>query len=71
VPLSALVSIGSQHFVWLVQGYKVTQRNVTIGQTSGDAVEVTDGLTANDQIVFSGIDVLREGQTIRGVAVTP
>jgi multidrug efflux pump subunit AcrA (membrane-fusion protein) len=71
VPLSALVSIGPQHFVWLVQGDKVMQRNVTIGQASGDVVEVTGGLAATDQIVFSGIDVLREGQTIRGVAVTP
>lgn len=71
VPLSALVSIGNQHFVWLVQGDKVTQRNVTIGQTNGDVVEVTTGLTAGDELVIRGIDVLREGQTIRGVPAAP
>jgi multidrug efflux pump subunit AcrA (membrane-fusion protein) len=71
VPLSALVSIGPQHFVWAVQGEKVTQRNVTIGQTSGDVVEVTSGLSQGDEIVVRGVEMMREGQVIRGVRVTP
>lgn len=71
VPLSALVSIGAQHFVWLVQGDKVTQRSVTIGQTSGDVVELANGLTEADEVVVRGIELLREGQTIRGVPVAP
>ena len=71
VPLSALVSIGTQHFVWLVQGDKVTQRSVVIGQASGDVVEVTSGVTADDEVVVRGIELLREGQTIRGVPVAP
>jgi RND family efflux transporter MFP subunit len=71
VPLAALVSLGTQHFVWLVQGDKVTQRNVTIGLTSGDAVEVTGGLAEADTIVVRGVELLREGQTIRGVSAAP
>ena len=71
VPLSALVSIGTQHFVWLVQGDKVTHRDVVIGQASGDVVEVTSGLAAGDDVVVRGIELVREGQTIRGVPVTP
>src|SRR5207249_10709518 len=41
VPLSALVIVGGQQFVWVVADGKVSQRAVAIGTTTGSVVEIT------------------------------
>jgi len=71
VPLSALVSVGSQYFVWVVTDNKVSQRTVTIGRASGEVVEITSGLGEDDLIVVRGIDLVREGAPVRPVPVGP
>lgn len=71
VPLSALVTVGTQHYVWLVVENRVTQQPVTIGRATGDLVEVTSGLSPQDLIVVRGTDLVREGQAIRGVPAGP
>jgi multidrug efflux pump subunit AcrA (membrane-fusion protein) len=65
VPLSALQSLNGQHYVWLFENGKVTQQPVTVGQATGDAVEITGGVTAADTIVVSGADLVRQGQPVR------
>jgi RND family efflux transporter MFP subunit len=69
VPLSALVSAGTQHFVWAVVDNKTTQRPVTVGRSTGDVIEITGGVTAQDLIVVRGTDLVREGQLIKGVSI--
>jgi multidrug efflux pump subunit AcrA (membrane-fusion protein) len=71
VPLSALVTVGNQHYVWLVVENRVTQQPVTIGRTTGEFVEITSGVTPHDLIVVRGTDLLREGQAVRGVPSGP
>jgi len=70
VPLSALVTVGGQHFVWVVTDGKVSQQPVTVGQATGVVVEITNGLTDQDVLVFRGTDLVREGQSVRSVPVT-
>lgn len=69
VPLGAIVNIGSQHFVWVVKDNKVSKRPVDVGRATGDVVVVTGGLTADEQIVARGADLLREGQRVRAAPV--
>ncbi len=69
VPLGALVTVGTQHFVWVVKDDKVSRREVTVGRATGEVVEVTAGLTEGDQIVARGADLVREGQRVRAIPV--
>jgi RND family efflux transporter MFP subunit len=69
VPLSALVTVGNQHFVWIVNGNVARRRAVTVGRATGDVVEVTGGLSESDQIIARGTDLVREGQRVRSVPV--
>jgi len=69
VPLGALVSVGDQHFVWVVKDGKVNRHPVTVGRATGEVVEVTAGLTEDDQIIVRGTDLVREGQPVRPVPV--
>lgn len=67
VPLSALVTAGGQHFVWVVTDAKVSQQPVTVGRASGEVVEITSGLSDQDTIIIRGTDLVKEGQTVRAV----
>jgi len=69
VPLGALVTVGDQHFVWVVKDSAVTRQPVTVGRATGEVVEVTAGLGDSDQIVARGADLVREGQRVRAVPV--
>ena len=70
VPLGALVSVGDQHFVWVVKDGKTSRHQVTVGRATGEVVEVTAGLTEDDQIITRGTDLVREGQPVRPVPVS-
>ncbi len=71
VPLSALVTVGSQHYVWVVTDDKVSQRSVTVGRATGEVVEVTSGIGESDLIVVRGTDLVRDGQPVRSAPVSP
>lgn len=65
VPLSALVIVGGQQFVWVVSDGKVSQRAVTIGTTTATVVEITSGVRPGETIVFRGTEQVREGGAVR------
>jgi RND family efflux transporter MFP subunit len=72
VPLAALVTVGTQHFVWgITDDGKVTQRPVTVGRATGEVVEITSGLTVQDAVVVRGTDLVREGQPVQTAPVSP
>jgi HlyD family secretion protein len=70
VPLAAMVNVGDQHFVWVVNDNKVSRRPVIVGRATGEVVAVTKGLSEGDQIVARGADLVREGQQVRAVPVS-
>jgi RND family efflux transporter MFP subunit len=53
-------------FVWVVDAtnMKVQRTPVTLGELSGDLVQVTGGLEAGKQIATSGVHHLREGMQV-------
>lgn len=65
VPLTAIVTIGSEHYVWAVVDGKTTQRQVTVGRETGAYVAITGGVTEADTVVFRGSDLVREGQAVQ------
>jgi membrane fusion protein (multidrug efflux system) len=69
VPLSALVTVGGQSYVWTVVDGKTTQRPVTVGRATGDIVEVTSGVSERELLVIRGTDLVREGHQVQGVPV--
>ncbi|HKX16826.1 MAG TPA: efflux RND transporter periplasmic adaptor subunit [bacterium] len=74
VPLSAVQSSGSQHWVWLVENGKSVQQYVDVGQATGEVVEITGGLQPTDTLIVRGADLVRQGQPVRtagGSAGTP
>jgi RND family efflux transporter MFP subunit len=69
VPLSAVVTLGTQSYVWAVVDGNTTARQVTTGRETGSVVEITKGLTPSDLVVFRGSDLVREGQPVKSSPV--
>ena len=70
VPLSAVQTLGTQHYVWLVDSGKVSQQSVDVGQATGESVEITGGLQPTDTIIVRGADLVRQGQQVRTAPAT-
>jgi HlyD family secretion protein len=56
VPLSAITRRGDRSFVQTWNGTTVSSRAVTVGTVGVREVEVTDGLSAGDEVVIADID---------------
>ena len=53
-------------FVWRVgDDMRVTKQPVTVGELSGDQIQVLDGLESGSRIAASGVHNLREGSPVR------
>ncbi len=71
IPASALVSDErGDPFVWIVDraGMTVSPRSVTIGELSGDEVEIVDGLQGTETVAISAAQNLRDGMAVREIA---
>ncbi len=67
IPRDALTTINDQPVVYVVDGDQVAQRDVTIGLSNDDQIEILSGLTAGDSIVISGQANLVDGAKIEVV----
>ncbi len=67
VPLLAVLSDGEMRYVWIVDtdSLTVTRRNITIGVSIGEMLDVSSGLQPGDTIVGAGASYLHEGMKIR------
>jgi len=54
--------------VWVVESGDARSRQVILGRTVGDRIEVLSGLQGDEQIVVRGNESLREGQPVRILA---
>jgi membrane fusion protein (multidrug efflux system) len=71
VPEQALVPEQARQFIYVVQGPKVTKREVKLGRREPGFVEITEGLRAGDHVVIEGTLKLREGSLVRELGGTP
>ncbi len=66
LPQSAVMQRGSTTFVLVVGADKhVHEREVKVGQRSGDRIEIKQGLKPNEPVVESGGSFLTEGDIVR------
>ncbi len=72
VPIDALQRMPGtgQPYVFVVETGKAVLRNVTVGQTRGNLVEVIRGLTAGEAVVVKGYHRLREGSLVQRTTST-
>ncbi len=60
VPEKAVLMEGEQRYVFLPEGMgRFLRRNVAVGRTFGDQVEITAGLKEGDLVVTSGSFLLK------------
>lgn len=65
VPEQALVPIQDRQYVYVLNGDKVMQRQVELGERKPGIAEVKSGLQSGEQIVVEGTLRLRDGATVR------
>jgi RND family efflux transporter MFP subunit len=51
-------------FLFIVQGDKAVRKNVTLGYTTGDRVEILSGIAPEDNIIIQGQSFLQNGQRV-------
>jgi HlyD family secretion protein len=65
VPKQAVVRQDGGSFVFVVKGSRVEQRTIRLGEESGDAYYVLDGLSGNESVAIAGVDKLRDGNRVK------
>ncbi len=67
VPVSAVFkSPSGEQITWVLgSDQTVARRPVTLGEASGNQIEVASGLASGDRIAVAGVAVLREGMKVR------
>lgn len=65
IPTGALFRRGGEWMTFLVVGGQATLRKVSINHNSGVHAEVTDGVSAGDQVIVHPPDVVADGVKIR------
>ncbi len=67
IPRAALMDTGSGNAVYIVEDSKATRRDVSVGFTAGEQVEVLDGLQEGDVVVTIGQSGLKSGNAVEVV----
>ena len=65
VPASAVQGSGSNVRVFVVNSDRAEERVVTVGQPSGDAIEITKGLKAGERVATANVAQLVDGILVR------
>jgi RND family efflux transporter MFP subunit len=68
VPTSAVLRLGGQPFVFVVEGdgksMVAKQKSVELGELSGDVYEVKSGIANGDRVIVSGVQKLHDGAPV-------
>jgi RND family efflux transporter MFP subunit len=64
VPRQAILYKQNKTYVFVLNGEQVSQREIVLGLTEEDHVEVTDGLNEGEVIVTLGVEALKDGQRV-------
>ncbi|MBO0952583.1 efflux RND transporter periplasmic adaptor subunit [Fibrella forsythiae] len=64
IPRTALVTTSATPAVYVIQGKHLSLRSIQPGHTFGTTLLVNKGLQAGEQVIISGTEGLKEGQTV-------
>jgi membrane fusion protein (multidrug efflux system) len=65
VPREALTERGGRKVLFVVEGQKVTKREVVLGLGDDEIVEIRQGVTPGERIVVRGLETLTDGARVR------
>lgn len=65
IPIDAVSRLEDIQYVYIVQEGKARRINVEIGSRSDNRVEITKGLTGEEQIIVSGKDLVHDGTPVQ------
>jgi multidrug efflux pump subunit AcrA (membrane-fusion protein) len=65
VPARAVHTEGTSSHVFVIRNGRAEQRQVQLGQTEGDLVEIRSGVAAGEQVATSNIEQLSDGMAVR------
>lgn len=64
LPIDAVHDDGSGPYVYLVRDGKVQKQNINTGITSGEKIEILEGLSKEDLVVVKGPDKMKDGMDV-------
>jgi membrane fusion protein (multidrug efflux system) len=65
IPEEALVPVGDDQFVYVLEDGKAIQKKIVLGERLRGSVEVRDGLAKDAKVVVGGQQRLRDGIAVR------
>lgn len=65
IPEEAVLALRGVNIVWVVKDGKVSRRTVDLGVRSPGFVEVTNGVSAGEQVVIGGLERLMDGAVVK------
>src|SRR5436305_2943367 len=65
VPARAVRTEAGTNFVFVIKDGRAEKRIVQLGQTEGDQVEIKTGLSAEEQVATSNVELLNDGTPVR------
>ncbi|MBN2851503.1 MAG: efflux RND transporter periplasmic adaptor subunit, partial [Clostridia bacterium] len=68
IPVSALIEIGDETFVYKVKDEKVQRVSIKTGIRNHERIEVIEGLSENDTVVTNGKQNITDGSLVRVVS---
>jgi RND family efflux transporter MFP subunit len=68
VPVRAVARMGATATVWVVKGDRAEPRPVTTGLEDPQRVEITRGLTGDEQVVWQGREGLYAGAPVKEIS---
>jgi len=71
IPIDAVSRLEDAQYVHIVRDGKAQRVNVEIGARDGSMVEITKGLSGDEQVIVSGKDLVHDGTPIQAQPVEP
>jgi membrane fusion protein (multidrug efflux system) len=71
IPIEAISLLEDERYIYVVRDGKAERVNVEIGARDKDRVEITKGLTGNEQVIVSGKDLVRDGTPVQTQPLEP
>jgi membrane fusion protein (multidrug efflux system) len=65
IPQAAIIQKQGIYYVFIVDNDKVTRRQVEVGATSGDGIEIKSGLQPGDKLAVSNVSQLKDGDVVK------
>lgn len=68
VPREAVTQRAGRNVVFVIDGQRAVRRNVSLGLTDGDRVEVREGVKPGERVVVRGLETLTDGTRVRVIS---